>query len=122
MPAPTASAATIGAPSGFPSTSHGRINRSLTPSRVGSLRDATTLPSTRARNILATSLSAQRQRGIDVDMRTRNDVHGNDFANSFRRALCGFGGGLDRGDIAPHHRRHVATAGLFVADELDLGR
>src|SRR5215475_416556 len=113
IPAPTASTAIATAPVGLPSTSHARTTRSFSPSSVGSLRLATsvpmTLPRTTAPLLLAVAAGldrrpAERHDGVDVGVRPRDHVDRHDLA-----------------DVAAHDRGHVATAGLLVPDELDLG-
>src|SRR5215468_8180576 len=130
IPAPTASTATATAPVGLPSTSHARTTRSFSPSSVGSLRLATsvpmTLPRTTAPLLLAVAAGldrrpAERHDGVDVGVRPRDHVDRHDLADALGGALAGLGRRLDRGDVAAHDRGHVAAAGLLVPDELDLG-
>src|ERR1044071_4829282 len=127
IPAPTASTAMATAPVGLPSTSHARTTRSFSPSSVGSLRLATSVPMTLPRTTAALLLavagpdSAERQDGVDVGVRPRDHVDRHDLADALGGALAGLGRRLDRGDVAAHDRGHVAAAGLLVPDELDLG-
>src|SRR5215468_6597421 len=130
IPAPTASTATATAPVGLPSTSHARTTRSFSPSSVGSLRLATSVPMTLPRTTAALLLAvaagrdrrpAERQDGVDVGVRPRDHVDRHDLTDPLGGALAGLGRRLDRGDVAAHDRGHVATAGLLVPDELDLG-
>ena len=59
---------------------------------------------------------------LEVRVRARDDVHGDQLAHAARGGGAGVGGGLDRGHVAAHQRRDVAGADLLVADERDLGR
>src|SRR5262245_58865570 len=126
-PAPTASAHTTMPPdaSGWPSTSQARTTRRGNPSRVGSLRVATsvpmTLPSTMARLLLRRAGAAERQHGVDVGVRPRDHVDRDHLADALGGALAGLGGGAHRGDVAAHDRGDEAAAGLLVTDQLDLG-
>src|SRR5512140_2270846 len=130
IPAPTASTATAIAPLGLPSTSHARTTRSFSPSSVGSLRLATSVPMILPRIMAGRSLlravgragAAERQHRVDVGVRPRDHVDRHDLADALRGALAGLGRRLDGRDVATHDCGHVAAAGLLVTDELDLGR
>src|SRR5689334_6204908 len=124
-PAPTASTAIAIAPVGLPSTSQARTTRSLSPSSVGSLRVATSVPMTLPRTIeslLVGAGPAERQHRVDVGVRPRDHVDRDDLAHALGGALAGLGGGLHGRDVAAHDRGDVAAAGLLVAHELDLRR
>src|SRR6185312_13737896 len=101
IPAPTASTATAIAPFGLPSTSQARTTRSFSPSSVGSLRLATSVPMTLPRTTRTYLLAAvaagatERQHRIDVRVRARNHVHRHDLADALCGALAGLGRRLD---------------------------
>src|SRR5690242_422408 len=121
-PAPTASTATATPPVGVPSTSHARTTRSFSPSSVGSLRVATSVPMTLPRTIgLLLAVGApERQHRVDVGVRPRDHVDRDDLAHALGGALASLGRRLHGRDVAADDRGDVAAAGLLVADELDL--
>src|SRR5262249_29173676 len=101
-PAPTVSMATTYPASSAPSGETWRSTRSFLPSRRGSLRVATTVPTTRATSIEALLLSlrgrlrlANRQYVFQVLVRPRDDVHRDQLAHAAGRSRAGVCGGLD---------------------------
>ena len=65
--------------------------------------------------------AATGQKPFQEFVRTRDHVHGNQFANTARRGCSGVGGCFYRANIATHHDRDVAGADSFLADEDDVG-
>src|SRR5207247_9139814 len=64
---------------------------------------------------------ADRQRILEVRVRPRDDVDGDQLADAARGGGAGVGRGLHRGDVAAHDRGHIARADLFPAHEGHLG-
>ena len=54
-------------------------------------------------------------------MRTRNYVHGNEFADAARGGCAGIRRGFYRAYVTAHHHRDVARADIFLADQDDVG-
>src|SRR4051794_35591783 len=68
---------------------------------------------------LSTSLlflfaAAERDDGVDVRVRSRDDVRGHDFANTRGGRLARIASCLHSSDIAVNDGRHVTAAGLFI--------
>src|SRR5712671_26 len=111
--------ATTSDPTGFPSASAPRTSRSLSPESSSSLRVATTVPTTRPRSMagrlllraggrdaafqshLAPGLggAAQGQRSVDVGVRSRDDMNGDQLADALGSPGSGFGRRLHRSDV-----------------------
>src|SRR3954465_14740611 len=98
MPAPTESTATSGLPEGVRSVLMGWIRSSVVPESPGSLCEATTVPTTRARNTLVRDLDA-------VDHADDGRVH---------RRVLEAGGHARRG--SGHHQHAVPQAGVHGVD------
>src|SRR5688572_3210819 len=64
---------------------------------------------------------ADRQRVLEVRVRPRNDVYGDELPDAPRRGRAGVGRRLDRRDIAADDCRYVAGPDLLPADQRDLG-
>jgi len=103
---------------------------SLKPSKRGSFRVATTVPTTRARIMkpLAPATCrrsalrpADRQHVFQALVRARDDMHRDEFAHASRRGGAGIGGRANRRHVAAHHRGHVARSDFFPADQVYLG-
>ena len=59
---------------------------------------------------------------LDLFVRPRNHVHGDELANAARRRGAGIGGSLHGADVTAHQHRDVARADVFLRDQLDVGR
>src|SRR6186713_132297 len=115
-----------------------RTTRSFVPTSFSSLRVATSVPTTRPTCIVAypcrlsgatrglvpgaagvSSLSgfADREHVLEVVVRTRNHVDGDELADPAGRGRARVGGRLDRGDVAPAHDGHVAGPDLLPAHD-----
>src|SRR5262245_19136192 len=126
-PAPTVSMAMEKPPVARMSASTLRTTRKRSPVSFGSLRVATTVPTTspsctRSPGLLACGRgAADRQLLVELRMRARDDVHGYQLADLVGGGSAGFDRGLDRRDVAAHHRGHEAAAGFLVAHQPDIG-
>src|ERR1039458_8533965 len=104
--------------------------RSFLPSRRGSLRVATTVPTTRARimkipsvRLLSGGLRLNLADGEDILqalMGAGDDVDGDEFADTPGGGGAGIGGGAHGRDIPANHGGDVAGSNLLPADEVDL--
>ena len=61
------------------------------------------------------------QHALDLGVRPRNHVDGDEFADAAGRGGTGVGRGLDRADVAAREHRDVAGADVLLADEHDVG-
>src|SRR3954451_23085405 len=127
-PAATASADTIALPLSRPSSSRGRTSRSLSPWMLSSLRVATTDPTTLA-SCMGLSLlllafgrgrrrASERHDGVDLVVRTCDDVHGDDVADASGRGLGRVTRRANGSDVAADDDGGVAAARLLVRNEL----
>jgi len=55
-------------------------------------------------------------------MRSRNDLHAEDFADLAGGGRTGVDGGFHRGDVARDHDGHIARADFVPSDQLHVGR
>src|SRR5205807_2277437 len=122
-PAPTASAATRGFPESRPSSSRAFTTRSLSPSRFGSLRVETTVPTTLASCIGSPfgraearptlllrrrcGRAAERHDHVDLIVRPGDHVHGDDIADAACRRLRRVARRANGRDIAANDDRGV---------------
>src|ERR1700730_6807355 len=122
-PASTVSTATRYVPSGLPLGSMGRAISSLLLTSRGSLRVATTVPTTFARiNCLRPDAGlADRQCVFEIRMRPRNHVHRHQLTHPAGRCRARVGCRLHGGHIAPDDRGHIPGADLFPSDQRHLG-
>src|SRR5206468_2840954 len=96
--------------------STGCTSSSLDPTSFSSFRVQTTVPVTRAKIMSASEarllLAGQvlgegdRHLPLEVRMRLRDDVHGDQLADLLRGGGAGVAGGLAGGDLAPEQHRH----------------
>src|ERR1035438_8494100 len=116
--------------SSLPSGETGLRTSSVLPSRRGSFRVATTVPTTRARIICRSGFRllavgglglADRQHVFQTLVRTRDHVDRDQLAHAPGRGGTGIGGRAARGDVAAHHRGNVARADFLPADQVYLG-
>src|SRR5437762_1119331 len=113
-PEPTVSTETTYPGSSLPSGEMGLTMSSFLPSRRGSFRVATTVPTTRARIMAALSPAiglrlrlADRQNVFQALVRARDDMHRNQLSNPARRRRPGIGGRAHGRHVAAHHRGYV---------------
>src|SRR6188768_1377466 len=64
---------------------------------------------------------ADRERVLEVGVRTRNDVHGHELTHATSRGSACIGGRLHGSDITAHDRGHITGADLLPADERHFG-
>ena len=138
-PAPTASAATSGAPVVLPVLVHRAHEEELEPVearllargdngadhlrqqhtrllRAGAVGPA---PDRLLLRRLGLGRPAERHDLVHVEVRARDDVHGDDLADAAGRDLRRVARRLHRRHVAADDDRHVAAAGLLVGDQFD---
>src|SRR5580692_7628376 len=66
--------------------------------------------------------AATRQNLFDVLVRSRDHVHGDQFAHAPGRGGARIGRGLHRAHVSPYHDRDISRADIFLADQDDVCR
>src|SRR5215475_4892758 len=69
----------------------------------------------------ARAVTVLRDDAFDFDVRARDDMHRDQFADSASRRGAGVSGRLDRADIAANEDGHVTRANVLLADQLNIG-
>src|SRR5260370_10179649 len=95
---------------------------SLNPSRRGSLRVATTVPTTRAR-IMACLFAfrfADGQYAFQAGVGARDHVDGNQLAHPAGCRGTGVSSSAYGSHIAPYQHRHISPTDLFPSDHVDI--
>src|SRR3569832_1588728 len=102
----------------------------MDPTSFSSFRRQTTVPVTRAKiifgspgSLLARQVLGERDRhlALEVRVRLRDHVHGDELADLLRGGGAGVAGGLAGGDLPAEEHGHETGAHFLVADDADVG-
>src|SRR3569832_2416142 len=102
----------------------------MDPTSFSSFRVQTTVPVTRAKSIfgspgslLARQVLGERDRhlALEVRVRLRDHVHGDELADLLRGGGAGVAGGLAGGDLPADAHGHETGAHFLVAADADVG-